>query len=207
MNRIMMKKVITTALAGAMAFSITACGSAGAAGKETAASTEATAAQEMTDNSAGGWELNTGALSIDENSAAKTAFQKAIEGMVGYEYEAIALLGTQVVAGTNYSILVKGNAVVPDAQPVYEIITIYEDLEGNARITDSRTLTDGEEEKTAGGGVQGFENAQIPNPFEDFAALEGAADAAGFELSVPDAPQDYQTVLYRASADDRGNLP
>ena len=67
--------------------------------------------------------------------------------MTGYEYEPIALLGTQIVSGTNYSILARGKAVVPDAEPSYEIITIYEDLEGNAKIPGEKVLVGGEGEK------------------------------------------------------------
>lgn len=137
----MMKKITTAALAGVMAFSPAACQSI--MGAETASAAEAADAEESTDILVGGWEVNAGDVSMDSNPEAKEAFEKATADIVGYEYEAVALLGTQVVAGTNYSILARGRAVVPDAEPEFLLVTIYEDLEGNAEILDTKTIVSG----------------------------------------------------------------
>ena len=83
----------------------------------------------------GGWEVNSGELSIEDNADAKLAFETATEELAGASYEPIALLGTQVVAGTNYCILCRESIVVPDSVPTYAKVYIYEDLEGNAEIT------------------------------------------------------------------------
>ena len=301
MKKKIFTKAATMALAGTMILSLAACGNTNGAqaGTETSAqqtvTQEETDTQEVTDISAGGWEANSGALSIESNAAAKAAFEKAVEGLEGYEYEPIALLGTQVVAGTNYSILARGTAVVPDAEPVYEIVVVYEDLEGNAEITGSKTLLGNNEEGIVGGfeanageydlaknadikavfdkameGLDGSdyeavayfgsqvvqgtnylalmrvtpvvpdaepqfslvtvyedlegnvsmqddeeislgaendisstENVRIPDPFEAFSSIEEAAAAAGFEMTVPDAPAGYQNVVYRVDQESQ----
>ena len=61
---------------------------------------------------------------------------KALEKLVGADYEPIALLATQIVSGTNYSILCQVTPVVPDAESSFAIAHVYQDLEGNAEITE-----------------------------------------------------------------------
>lgn len=70
----------------------------------------------------------------------KEVLEKASEALTGADYKPVALLGTQVVAGTNYALLCEMTATVPDAQSEYAVVYIYEDLEGNAEITDSKTF-------------------------------------------------------------------
>lgn len=71
---------------------------------------------------------------------AAEALSKATEGTVGYAYTPIALLGTQVVSGTNYRILAYGEPVTPDAQGTLHILEIYVSLDGNAEITSTGQL-------------------------------------------------------------------
>ena len=68
---------------------------------------------------------------------AQKALTKALEGLDGAQYEAKALLGTQIVSGTNYMLLCKITPVTANPQPHYSIVTVYEDLEGNASISDT----------------------------------------------------------------------
>lgn len=82
----------------------------------------------------GGWNAPDSPLLTSE---AKAALEKSTEKLVGAEYTPIALLGTQVVAGTNYSILCEITASSPEAEPNYAVVIVYEDLEGGAEITDS----------------------------------------------------------------------
>lgn len=65
---------------------------------------------------------------------AKAAFEKATEGLLGVDYKPVALLDTQVVAGTNYRILCEATVVYPGAETQKVVMTIYEDLDGNASI-------------------------------------------------------------------------
>lgn len=196
MNMNIIKKTVAFALAGAMILSLAACGStkASQADSTPAVQTDASqteTAQEIKDSSLGGWEVNSGSLSVESNAAAKAAFEKATERMEGYEYEPIALLGTQVVAGTNYSILARGTAVVPDAIPSYEIITIYEDLEGNAEILGEKTLIGGETGEAVGaftvndGEYDLSKNADVKAVFDKaFEMLDGS---------------EYETIAYLGS--------
>lgn len=176
------KKVAAFALAGTMILSLAACGSTKDSGTEDSSSAQTVSTQDIKVNSLGGWEANNGKLSLEENAEAKAAFEKATEGLTGYEYEPIALLGTQVVSGTNYSILARGKVVIPDAEPSYEIITIYEDLEGNAIILGEKALVGGEGKKavgafTANDGEYDFsKNAEVKAIFDKaFDGLVGAS--------------------------------
>ena len=86
---------------------------------------------------------------------AKEALTKAVEGLDGASYEAKALLGTQVVAGTNYKLLCKITPIVPDGVPHYAIVTVYADLEGKAEITETVDF-----EKADGADAEAAEQAQ-----------------------------------------------
>ena len=67
--------------------------------------------------------------------------QKGLDGLIGVDYEPVALLGTQVVAGTNYAVLCKGQVVAPDAEPFWTILYLYEDLTGNVSILRFQNVT------------------------------------------------------------------
>ncbi|MDO4477949.1 MAG: hypothetical protein Q4B73_02765 [Lachnospiraceae bacterium] len=72
---------------------------------------------------AGGWTVNTDqpAAAIDAN--AEKALTDATADMTGATYEPIALLGTQVVAGTNYAILCKQTLM--DAEATAHLVVAY----------------------------------------------------------------------------------
>ena len=81
----------------------------------------------------GGWEIpaaEAGPLTEE----AQAAFDKAMEKLVGAKYTPVALLATQIVAGTNYCILCQTTAVAPNAAPHWTLVYIYADLQGNAEI-------------------------------------------------------------------------
>lgn len=82
----------------------------------------------------GGWQ-NVPHEAAELPRDAQVAFDKALDGLDGAEYTPVALLSTQVVAGTNYCILCQITPVVPDATPTWALVYIYADLEGNAVIT------------------------------------------------------------------------
>ena len=91
---------------------------------------ETTNAEAMT----GGWE-NVPHETAELPADAQAAFDKAVEGLVGAVYVPVALLSTQVVAGTNYCILCQITPVAPNATPTWALVYIYADLDGNAEIT------------------------------------------------------------------------
>ena len=80
----------------------------------------------------GGW-------SVAENNAVteeqKVVFNKAIEKLMGVSYEPVAYLGSQLVAGTNHCFLCKATVIYPDAVPSYKLVYIYQDLQGDATVT------------------------------------------------------------------------
>ena len=73
---------------------------------------------------------------------AREALTKAAQTLTGAEYEPVALLETQIVAGMNYRLLCKATPTVPDPEIYYAIVTVYEDLQGNAEITDTYEMID-----------------------------------------------------------------
>lgn len=125
----------------------------------------------------GGWSMNEGHFSPKDNQEAMEAFQKATNGLTGYSYEVISVLGSQVVGGTNYAYLCKGKMVVPDASPVYLLLYVNEDLSGNAEILGTKDIFSGSEEGMTGGfslnteSTELKENTKVNTAFEK--ALEG----------------------------------
>lgn len=84
----------------------------------------------------GGWSVNADAPEADMPEEARTAFDKAMEGLGGAIHTPIAYLGSQVVAGTNYAYLCKTELVTADPVTKLTLVTVYNDLEGNASILD-----------------------------------------------------------------------
>ena len=62
------------------------------------------------------------------------ALNAALEELVGCVYKPIALLATQVVAGTNYCFLCETTVVAPDAQPSYALVYVFDGLSGEHEI-------------------------------------------------------------------------
>ncbi|MBO4297885.1 MAG: hypothetical protein J5998_03725, partial [Clostridia bacterium] len=81
----------------------------------------------------GGWSAcESEALPLPEDAAA--AFDKALEGFVGSNVTPVALLASQVVAGTNYCFLCSVTPVVPDAESHWALVYVYADLNGGAEL-------------------------------------------------------------------------
>jgi len=140
MNR--MKKIVAALLSVAMAVSFAAC-----AGKNTAKipadTKKASSLSEQSETGKqtdGGWAFNQGKLSLDQNADVKAAFDKALDGLTGCDYETVAYIGSQVVSGTNCVILCRTTPVYPNAESVFSMVTIHQDLSGNAERTDVTDL-------------------------------------------------------------------
>lgn len=80
---------------------------------------------------AGGWTVAEDTALTDET---KAIFEEALQETLGVDYEPVALLGTQVVAGTNYCFLTQGTVVYPDAVPQFKLVYVYKDLEGDVEF-------------------------------------------------------------------------
>ena len=91
-------------------------------------------------NLAGGWTVNSDIEPAKLPDNAQKAFDKAIAGYEGNELIPMALLGTQVVSGTNYAILCGSAIKTEEPVNVLQVVTIYADLSDNAEITNICTL-------------------------------------------------------------------
>ena len=124
-----MRKLIAMLMALMMLFGI---GAACAEGEKTGEETPAVGGPAV-----GSWAA---AENTEITPDELAVFDKAIEGLMGVKYEPVLLLGTQVVAGTNYAFLCKGTVVYPDALPYWYILYVYEDLQGNVKVLDVENL-------------------------------------------------------------------
>ena len=88
----------------------------------------------------GGWQACENPAVTEE---AQAVLDKALEGFVGSNVEPVALLATQVVAGTNYCFLCRVTPVVPNAQSTYCLVYVYHALDGSARILEFQEVTFG----------------------------------------------------------------
>jgi len=168
----MRKKITAIIMTGALAMMLAGCGgseraadtsasTAALAGKtETEAKVEATTSQTEEENPiCGGWTKPESPVITDE---IRDLVKKANEKLAGGMYDAVALLGTQVVAGMNYRLLCTVTATVPDAKPYYAIVTLYKDLQGNAEITDViETTIEGPATEELDGGITAASSAEL----------------------------------------------
>lgn len=88
----------------------------------------------------GGWSLNEDSDSLADHPDALDAFNKAVAGTDKDSYEPVALLGSQVVSGTNYCILCRDYSGDEKTLKQYVLLYIYADLEGNAEIMNTSGL-------------------------------------------------------------------
>ena len=79
----------------------------------------------------GGWQPTADATVTEET---KTLLAKAFDGIGTDAIDPIAVLGTQVVAGTNTCILCRITPGGEDAAPYYALIYVNQDLEGNVSL-------------------------------------------------------------------------
>ena len=134
-----MRRLFTVTLGMLCVASIMGCGAKAnnTESQATTASQESTLTKEAEEISetnestpiTGGWAINNDFDGIDDANA-MSAFEKATEDLDGYRYDVAAVLGSQIVAGTNYLYLCRAEMVVPDAKPEYVILKVYEGLEG-----------------------------------------------------------------------------
>lgn len=89
---------------------------------------------------AGGWEPAEDGSSVVIPQEAKDAFDKAAGNLDGNELEPMALLGTQVVAGTNYAFLCFSTLQTEETINGIQVVTVYEDQDGNAEVTNICTV-------------------------------------------------------------------
>ena len=93
------------------------------------------------DKNAGSTERLPGGWSVtDAQDDGIAAFEKATEELVGVSYKPILVLSSQVVAGMNYCVLCQAQAATDAAEPYYTLAFVYEDLDGNAELTQFKDM-------------------------------------------------------------------
>ena len=71
-------------------------------------------------------------ITDDINNIFYQALDSYQTGTITVSYTPVALLGTQVVAGTNYAVLSKASEI--NKGTIWVIIYLYQDLENNASV-------------------------------------------------------------------------
>ena len=123
-----MKKILIVLLALAMLLTAVACKA-----KETPkeAAKDEPAAKPEAGAVAGGW---TPAEDFSVTDERKAVFDKGMAALLGVDYEPLAYLGSQVVAGKNHVFLAKGTAITPTLPVSYALVYLYEDLQGGVKL-------------------------------------------------------------------------
>lgn len=130
----------------------------------------------------------------------KAVFDKALEELVGVNYEPVAYLASQVVAGTNHCFLCKATVVRPGATPKYTLVYVYEDLDRKCSIITIKDVeipgTEGEGEgEGEGKKAGGWTVAENPEITKDLAsAVDKAASKKLGAKYVPVANIASQVV-------------
>lgn len=88
----------------------------------------------------GGWNVAEDYTTTKLPDEVQNAFDQATEEFVGNDLVPMAYLGSQVVAGTNYALLCHSTLVTAEPVSSIQVVTIYEDLDGNCSITNINTL-------------------------------------------------------------------
>lgn len=89
----------------------------------------------------GGWFAPETAEAMDAMpQKAATAYAQALEGFAGNNLTPVALLGTQLVAGTNYAFLCHSSLVTLEPVVSMQLVVIYADLQGNATVSNIVTI-------------------------------------------------------------------
>ena len=132
-----MKKLATAFVSGALALTMVLTGCSGKQSQgeaEPEAPIEETEATEGGQMILGGWTVQTEATkALTEEQAA--LFAKGMEGLVGVGYEPVAELATQLVSGRNHAFLCTGETVTENPETNWYVVVIYEDLDGNAKVS------------------------------------------------------------------------
>ena len=70
----------------------------------------------------------------------KAVFDQAVESVANADYELVRVLGTQVVAGTNYVFLARDATVAADPHASWYVVVAYQDLQGKVSFTSAEPV-------------------------------------------------------------------
>ena len=127
---------------------------------------------------AGSWTVNAGEITPDLDDEELEIYADAHEAAEFYveAYEPAAVLATQVVSGTNYAYLCR---LIPagDYQPAWKVAVVYQDLDGNSKMTSVRDFDLGNLAIK-----ESEDSADLVGAFEA-AAEEGSEEGGGEEIT------------------------
>ena len=126
----------------------------------------------------GAYNTNLVSFSIKDNPDSMTAFEAAFPNGYNYtHYEPVALLGTQVVSGTNYLYLCKSTWTDYQENVSFVLLQIYHDLSGKSEVMGSAILFPTEESREEGEDYIDNTGSYLP---ENIPAIQNA-----FKEAVP----------------------
>ena len=136
-------------------------------------------AENNSDSLVGAYNTNLVSFSIKDNPDAMNAFEAAFPNGYNYtHYEPIALLGTQMVSGTNYLYLCKSTWTDYQENVSFVLLQIYQDLSGKSEVIGSAILFPTEESREEGEDYIDNTGSYLP---ENIPAIQNA-----FKEAVPD---------------------
>ena len=136
----------------------------------------------------GAYNTNLVSFSLKDNPDAMSAFEAAFPKGYNYtHYEPIALLGTQVVSGTNYLYLCKSTWTDYQENVSFVLLQIYQDLSGKSEVMGSAILFPTEESEEDGEDYSYNTGSYLP---ENIPAIQNA-----FKEAVPDNESAYYIPL------------
>ena len=145
-------------------------------------------AENNSDSLVGAYNTNLVSFSIKDNPDAINAFEAAFPNGYNYtHYEPIALLGTQVVSGTNYLYLCKSTWTDYQKNVSFVLLQIYQDLSGKSQVMGSAILFPTEESREEGEDYIDNTGSYLP---ENIPAIQNA-----FKEAVPDDENAYYIPL------------
>ena len=124
----------------------------------------------------GAYNTNLVSFSLKDNPDAMNAFEAAFPNGNNYtHYEPIALLGTQVVSGTNYLYLCKSTWTDYQENVSFVLLQIYQDLSGKSEVVGSAILFPTEESREEGEDYIDNTGSYLP---ENIPAIQNAFNEA-----------------------------
>lgn len=124
----------------------------------------------------GAYNTNLISFSPKDNPDAMNAFEAAFPNGYNYtHYEPIALLGTQVVSGTNYLYLCKSTWTDYQENVSFVLLQIYQDLSGKSEVMGSAILFPTEESREEGEDYIDNTGSYLP---ENIPAIQNAFNEA-----------------------------
>ena len=133
-------------------------------------------AENNSDSLVGSYNTNLVSFSLKDNPDAMNAFKAAFPKGYNYtHYEPIALLGTQVVSGTNYLYLCKSTWTDYQENVSFVLLQIYQDLSGKSEVIGSAILFPTEESREEGEDYIDNTGSYLP---ENIPAIQNAFNEA-----------------------------